>query len=755
MRARLNTLQLVGIILVLASTYALAGKLGLSLAVVHPSATAVWPPSGIALAALLVLGYRVWPGILLGAFLVNITTSGNTVTSFGIAAGNTLEGLVGAYLVNRFANGPHFCERPQDIFKFTVLAGMVSTTVSATLGVISLALGGVAGSANYPSIWLTWWLGDAMGDFIIAPLLVLWTANPRVRWNRHEVMEAAFLLLVLFLVGQVVFGGWLPLQAKHYPLDFLCIPILVWAAFRFGPRETATAAVVLSGIALWGTVRGFGPFVRDSRNESILLLQMFMGTTTVMTLAFAAVVLERKRAEETRARLAAIVESSDDAIIGKTMEGTVISWNRGAERLFGYLAEEVIGKPVTVVIPPDRFHEESQIIERLRQGERLDQFETVRWRKDGQKIYVSLTISPIKDSTGKVVGVSKIVRDITSRIQAEEQFRLIVESAPSGMLMLDQTGVIRMINAQLEKQFGYSRQELLGQRVELLVPERFRAQHATHRANFFASPSVRSMGVGRDLFGVRKDGTEFPIEIGLNPLNTADGPRVLASIVDITERKRTEDQIQASLKEKELLVREVHHRVKNNLQVIYSLLRLQSKSVTDPKALELFQDSQARVKAMALLHETLYQSQDLSRIDMAGYISTLTGQLFKSYGISSDAVRLKLNIAPVSLSMETAITCGLLINELVSNSLKYAFPNGRKGEVTIHLSSNHNGAYTMIVGDNGVGLPPDLDVGAVRSLGWQLVPMLVDQLTGTFELKRSEGTTVNLTFSELSYKGRV
>jgi PAS domain S-box-containing protein len=755
MRTRMGTLQLVGIILVLASTYALAGKLGLSLAVVHPSATAVWPPSGIALAALLVLGYRVWPGILLGAFLVNITTSGNTVTSFGIAAGNTLEGLVGAYLVNRFANGAHFCERPQDIFKFTVLAGMVSTTVSATLGVMGLALGGFAGWANYPSIWLTWWLGDAMGDFIIAPLLVLWTANPRVRWNRHEVMEAAFLLLVLFLVGQVVFGGWLPLQAMHYPLDFLCIPILVWAAFRFGPRETATAAVVLSGIALWGTVRGFGPFVRDSRNEFILLLQMFMGTTTVMTLALAAVVLDRKRAEETRARLAAIVESSDDAIIGKTLEGTVISWNRGAERLFGYLAEEVIGKPITVVIPPDRFHEESQIIERLRQGERLDQFETVRWRKDGQKICVSLTISPIKDSTGKLIGVSKIVRDITSRKQAEEQFRLMVESAPSGMLMLDQTGVIRMINAQLEKQFGYSRQQLLGQPVELLVPERFRAQHSTHRANFFASPSVRPMGAGRDLFGVRKDGTEFPIEIGLNPLNTADGPRVLASIVDITERKRTEDQMQASLKEKEVLVREVHHRVKNNLQVIYSLLRLQSKSVTDPKALELFKDSQARVKAMALLHETLYQSQDLSRIDMAGYISTLTGQLFKSYGISSNVVRLKLTIAPVSLSMETAITCGLLINELVSNSLKYAFPNGRTGEVAIDLSSNHNGAYTMIVADNGVGLPPDIDVGAVRSLGWQLVPMLVEQLTGTFELHRSAGTTVKLTFSELSYKGRV
>ena len=755
MRTRASILQLVGIILILTATYALVGKLGLSLAVVHPHATAVWPPSGVALAALLVLGYRVWPGIFLGAFLVNITTSGNIVSSLGIAVGNTLEGLVGAYLVNRFANGPHFCERPQNTFKFSVFAGMVSTTVGATLGVTSLVADGLASSANYPSIWLTWWLGDAMGDVIIAPLLVLWTAYPSVRWNRFELLEAVFLLLVLFVVGQNVFGGWLPFSEEHYPLGFLCIPVLVWAAFRFGPRETATAAVVLSGIALWGTLHGFGPFVRNSRNESFLLLQIFMGLTTVMTLAFAAVVQQHKMAEEKHARLAAIVESSDDAIIGKTLEGAVVSWNRGAERLLGYSAGEVIGKPGTVMMPPDRVHEGSQIIERLRQGEHIDHFETVWCRKDGRLIHVSLKISPIMDLTGTLIGISKIVRDITSQKQAEEQFRLIVESAPSALLMLDQAGVIRMINAQLEKQFGYRREELLGQLIELLVPERFRAQHPTHRAHFFASPSARYMGVGRDLFGMRKDGTEFPIEIGLNPLNTSDGPRVLASIVDITERKRTADQIQASLKEKEVLLREVHHRVKNNLQVIYSLLRLQSKSVTDPKASELFLDSQARVRAMALLHETLYQSHDLSRIDMGGYISKLTGQLFKSYGISSDTTRLRLNIAPVSLNIDTAITCGLLVNELVSNSLKYAFPEGRTGEVTVHLVPDSLGTHVLTVSDNGVGLPSTFEVTKAKSLGWQLVPMLVEQLTGSFELHRNTGTTVRITFSELTYKGRV
>jgi len=185
------------------------------------------------------------------------------------------------------------------------------------------------------------------------------------------------------------------------------------------------------------------------------------------------------------------------------------------------------------------------------------------------------------------------------------------------------------------------------------------------------------------------------------------------------------------------------------------MLRLQSQSVTDPKVLELFEDSQARVKAMALLHETLYQLQDLSRIDMAGYISKLTGQLFKSYGISPDTIRLTLNVAPVSFSLDTAIACGLLINELVSNSLKHAFPNGHTGEVAIHLLSNSHGTHVLTVSDNGVGLPSTFEVGKAKSIGWQLVPMLVEQLNGTFELHRNAGTTVTVTFSELSYTGRV
>ena len=303
-----------GTVTVLAAVYLIAAKLGLKLAFVHVSATAVWPPTGIALAAFLVFGYRVCPGVFAGAYLANVTTEGTVATSLGIAAGNTLEGLTGAYLVNRFAGGTHAFDRPQDVFKFAVLAGMLSTMVSATVGVTSLALGGSATWADWGAIWLTWWLGDVVGALKVAPLLVLWLTNPRVQWQRGQVREAACLVLCLVVVGQVVFGGWTPLKAKDYALAYLCIPILVWVAFRFGQREAVTATVLLSGIALWGTLRGFGPFARGTPNESLLLAQAFIGITVLLAMAFAAVVAERNRIEAKREALLGELQHAQEHI---------------------------------------------------------------------------------------------------------------------------------------------------------------------------------------------------------------------------------------------------------------------------------------------------------------------------------------------------------------------------------------------------------------------------------------------------------
>ena len=304
-----------------ACVYVVAGKLGLLLAFVHASATAVWLPTGIALAAFLILGYRVWPGIFLGAFVVNILTEGSVATSIGIAAGNTLEGVAGAYVVNRFACGRRAFDRAQNVLVFAVLAGLVSTMISATCGVTSLMLGGFAERANYGSIWLTWWLGDMAGDLIVAPFLVLWIKNRHLQWSRTQLAEAALLCAGLVLVTMAVFGRLTPSHINKYPLEYLCLPCLVWAAYRFGPRETATANVILAGLAIWGTLRGFGPFAGSSPNESLLLLQAFMGVTSVLALTFAAVVSKKRRIEQSRERL--LGELQDALAHIKTLRGLI------------------------------------------------------------------------------------------------------------------------------------------------------------------------------------------------------------------------------------------------------------------------------------------------------------------------------------------------------------------------------------------------------------------------------------------------
>jgi integral membrane sensor domain MASE1 len=219
-------------------TYFAAAKLGLLLAVVHPSATAVWPPTGIALAALMIFGFEMWPGIFIGAFLVNILTAGSVMSTLGIAMGNTLEAILGAFLLIRFANGRNTLDRPQDVFRFTLLAGFTSPMVSAIFGVTSLYLAGYVAWADCRSIGSTWWLGNVGGNLILAPVLLQWAADARIRWSRRQIIEAALLLIVLCVTGYAVFGGLLPVTANTYPVAFLCITIMVLIGFSLGQRNT-------------------------------------------------------------------------------------------------------------------------------------------------------------------------------------------------------------------------------------------------------------------------------------------------------------------------------------------------------------------------------------------------------------------------------------------------------------------------------------------------------------------------------------
>jgi len=288
----------------LITVYFIAGKLALKLAFLNASATPVWPCTGIALAALLLFGYRAWPAVFFGAFFVNLTTAGTIATSFGIATGNTLEALFAYGLVTRFASGLDTFRRTQTIFKFVLLGCFLSAVAGASIGTFSLLLGGLVDLSHFPSLWLTWWLGDSVGALFVTPLILVWVENPRINWNRTQIAELACLFFGLVAIAWFVFGNGFSTLVKNYPLEYLCFPFLIWAALRFGRRKAATAICVLAILATWGTVHGYGPFARTSQDTSLLLLQSFMAIVATTTMVLAAETSEHKRAEENIRRLA-------------------------------------------------------------------------------------------------------------------------------------------------------------------------------------------------------------------------------------------------------------------------------------------------------------------------------------------------------------------------------------------------------------------------------------------------------------------
>jgi PAS domain S-box-containing protein len=1035
------------LMLVLAGVYYVVAKQGLKLASEHPSASAVWPPTGIALAALLVLGHRVWPGIWLGAFLANITTQGSVATTLGIATGNTLEGVVGAWLVNRFAHGRNAFDHALDYFKFVILATVVSPMISATFGVTSLALGGFATWANYGSIWMTWWLGDVTGGLVVAPLLILWSGPNRIRWDLRQWLEAGALMMLLVFVALTVFGGLFPARVKDYPLEFLCLPFLVWTAFRFSPRETVTAIALLSGIAIWGTLNSFGPFVRGTQNESLLLLQAFLGVSTMMALALAANVHEHKQAalalRQSRERFQQITETITEVFYVTDVEsGQVLYVSPAYETIWRRTCDSLYRNPrsfLEAVLPEDR-ERVVQALERQQRGELTD--EEYKIQVLGGEIYwIHDRAYPMRDATGRVYRVTGIAEDITGRKrvqealreadermvdvlnnitdgfvaldnqwrftyinkhaeqifvrmqkqpgghlgkcawdefpdlvgskldvelrravsqqvpvsfeffypalncwfdnhaypspeglavyfnditarkraerrvaafaslgrqlnsaseiktaahiivqvadelfgwdsctldiynvergtchpvlnidlingqrrdvpprfvderptgrmgqvlaghgqlilreqpvvrtpdmilfgdtsrpsasimivpvshgekvigalsiqsyrtnaytqadldafqaladhcggaleqirgrkalqQSEARNRAMLESALDAIITIDHEGRIIEFNPAAEQMFGLLRPQTVGQLMaELIIPPSLRERHRQGLARYLATGETSILGKRIEMLAMRSNGREFPIELSITRVGPKEPPMFAGFVRDITERKRADAELQASLLEKEVLLKEVNHRVKNNLQVVSSLLHLQSDQNLDPATRELFKESENRVKSMALIHESLYRSKKLSQVHFGEYVQRLTADLFRSFGVDRRIIGLKINIPDVRLSIDTAIPCGLIINELVSNILKYAFPNGRAGEIAIDLLPGSDRKLTLCVRDNGIGFPPGLDFTQTSTLGLQLVTSLVYQLRGTVELQANAGTEFRITFA--------
>ena len=387
------------------------------------------------------------------------------------------------------------------------------------------------------------------------------------------------------------------------------------------------------------------------------------------------------------------------------------------------------------------------------------QVEHIIKKLDGEKRFITVRYWIVKDKNGNTVKICGVNQDLTERKnveialkESEKKYRDLTELLPQPVFESDLLGNITFVNRIGLPIFGYSQEDLdNGLNIfQIIAPED--RDRAIENNQKILNGEKLAFG---EFIATKKDGTSFPIMVLSNPIiheNIITGMRGV--VVDITSHKDAENKIKASLNDKEVLLKEVHHRVKNNMQIISSLLNLQIQYVDDDEAVNVLKESQNRVKSMAMIHEKLYLSNDLTQINFVDYIDSLVSNLFYSYNINNMDIIPLLEIDDININMETAIPCGLIISELVSNSLKYAFPNGQPGELLVSLKSEDD-YYKLTVRDNGIGIPEDLEFDNAKTLGLKLVHILAGQLDGEIIINRKSGSEFIIKFKELKYKDRV
>jgi PAS domain S-box-containing protein len=702
----------VWVILVAALSY-LAAKLG-GTVVMRPQVDwPLWLGNVLLVSILLLVRRRVWLLLMtaaFSAFALYDVQSGIAFRSIALLIlSDFIEVLTAAWgLSYAFGELPRL-DSMKALAKYVFFAVVLAPFTAAFVGAL-------ASSGGYWASWRISFFSEALAFLTLLPAILSWVSKG-ASWTREPLayrLEAVALLVALVLLGSFSFVSSSMLVLSALPV----VPLLLWAALRFGTTGVSSAMVVLVFLSIWGAINGRGPFVEMGALNSVMSLQAFLLFAAAPFMVLAALVEERKPAEESRFRLASIVESSDDAIISKNLNGVIVTWNRGAQRIFGFSEAEAVGQPITILLPPDLQEEEQTILRNARVGEKVEHFETVRMTKEGTKINVSLTISPLRDATGRIIGSSKIARDITGRIRAEEElkkserrFRLMADSAPMLVWLSGPDKLAADFNSEWLKFTGRTMQQELGNGwTHSIHPDDLRRRveayaHAFEKKQKFTSEYrmrrydgqyrwMLDQGVPRFL-----DDGSFAGYVGYC-LDISDQKETKAARIELSGRL-----IHAQEEERARIARELHDDINQRLALLANGVQEFEQATSagrDPlqtkQLRELWQLTTDIATAIERMSYQLHPSK-LHYLGLASAVRDLCQEFSRQHKIEVECVVRDL---PQDLDENVSLSLFRTVQESLRNVVKHSHSRHAKVELT-----RQAGVIHLQVSDDGLGFNPD------------------------------------------------